>query len=143
MSDFTPTPHILDTSILADVARGDADLIGFLQDFDRAGQSLVIPALAAAGALLDSRGLPEAQALLTGLAAFERATVAPLDGVHQAAKLADMMAVTGLDVYDAHVAAIADVAVCPILTLRGDKWQGPARALAQPLHVIEISDPPE
>ncbi|HEX4818042.1 MAG TPA: hypothetical protein VFV66_35320 [Nonomuraea sp.] len=75
------------------------------------------------------------------MGALERATVAPLDGVHQAAKLADVMAVTGLDIHDAHVAAIADVAACPILTLRSDKWREPARALEQTLHVIEISDP--
>ncbi|GII52704.1 hypothetical protein Pth03_10930 [Planotetraspora thailandica] len=141
MSSFTPTPHILDTSILSDVARGDANLIGFLQGFDQAGQALVIPTLAAAGALRDSRGLPDAQALLVGLAAFERATVAPLDGIHQVAKLADVMAITGLDIYDAHVAAIADVAICPILTIDAVKWKGPARALEQPLHIVEIVDP--
>ncbi|GGK96246.1 hypothetical protein Ppa06_65340 [Planomonospora parontospora subsp. parontospora] len=141
MSDFTPAPHILDSSVLTDVARGDGDLIGFLQDFDRAGQPLVIPSLAAAGALLDSRGLPDAQALLAGLAAFERATVAPLDGIHQAAKLTDMMAVTGLDPWDAHAAAIADVAVCPIFTLDAAKWREPSRVLDRPLHVIEIADP--
>jgi hypothetical protein len=143
VSDFTPTPYILDTSVLADVARGDADLIGLLQDFDRAGQSLVIPALAAAGALLDGRGSPEAQSLLAGLAAFEHAVVAPLDGISQAAKLASMMAVTGLGVHDAHAAAIADVAICPILTLQAGKWQQSSRALDNPLHVIEIADPDE
>jgi hypothetical protein len=143
VSDFTPVPHILDSSILTDVARGDGDLIGFLQDFDRAGQPLVVSSLAAAGALLDSRGLPDAQALLAGLAAFERVTVAPLDGIHQAAKLTDMMAVTGLPPWDAHVAAIADVAVCPILTLDAAKWQEPSRSLDKPLHVIEIADTDE
>ncbi|WP_329087434.1 hypothetical protein [Streptosporangium sp. NBC_01469] len=141
MSDFTPTPHILDSTILVDVARGDVDLIGFLQDFDRAGQSLVIPSLTAAGALLDSQGLPDAQALFTGLAAFERTTVAPLDGIHQAAKLADIMSATGLNAWDAHVAAIADVTVCPILTLDASKWVQPSRALDNPLHIIEIADP--
>ncbi|GAB3154129.1 hypothetical protein [Microbispora hainanensis] len=53
------------------------------------------------------------------------------------------MAVTGLDIHDAHAAAIADVSVCPILTLRGGKWQRPSRALDNPLHVIEIADPDE
>ncbi|WP_433501806.1 hypothetical protein ACQP1K_28980 (plasmid) [Sphaerimonospora sp. CA-214678] len=143
MSDFTPTPYILDTSILADVARGDADLIGLLQDFDRAGQPLIIPALAATGALLDGRGSPEAQALLAGLAAFEHAIVAPLDGIAQAAKLVDTMAATGLDVHDAHAAAIADVSICPILTLRAERWRRPSHAMDNPLHVIEIADPDE
>ena len=143
MSDFTATPYILDTSVLADVARGDADLIGLLQDFDRARQPLIVPALAAAGALLDGRGTPDAQALLAGLAAFEHAIVAPLDGIAQSAMLVDTMSITGLDIYDAHAAAIADVSVCPILTLDGDKWQQPSRALDNPLHVIEIADPDE
>ncbi|OPG12497.1 hypothetical protein [Microbispora sp. GKU 823] len=143
MSDFTATPYILDTSVLADVARGDADLIGLLQDFDRARQPLIVPALAAAGALLDGRGTPDAQALLAGLAAFEHAIVAPLDGIAQSAKLVDTMSITGLDIYDAHAAAIADVSVCPILTLDSDKWQQPSHALDSPLHVIEIADPDE
>lgn len=81
MSDFTPTPYILDTSVLTDVARGDADLIGLLQDFGRASQPLIVPVLAATGALLNNRGSSEAQALLAGLAAFEHAFVAPLDGI--------------------------------------------------------------
>lgn len=38
------------------------------------------------------------------------------------------MAVTGLDVYDAHAAAIADVSICPILTLRAEKWRHAATA---------------
>ncbi|GIH62888.1 hypothetical protein [Microbispora siamensis] len=143
MSDFTATPYILDTSVLADVARGDADLIGLLQDFDRARQPLIVPALAASGALLDGRGTPDAQALLAGLVAFEHAIVAPLDGIAQSAKVVDMMSITGLDIYDAHAAAIADVSVCPILTLDSDKWQQPSHALDNPLHVIEIADPDE
>ena len=32
--------HILDSGILADVTRGDANLIGFLQNFDQAGHYL-------------------------------------------------------------------------------------------------------
>ncbi|GGT07970.1 hypothetical protein GCM10010156_76350 [Planobispora rosea] len=51
------------------------------------------------------------------------------------------MAVTGLDPWDAHAAAIADVAVCPILTLDVAKWQRPSRSLDRPLHVIGIADP--
>ena len=51
------------------------------------------------------------------------------------------MARTGLDPWDAHAAAIADVAVCPILTLDAARWQRPSQALDKPLHVIEIADP--
>jgi hypothetical protein len=48
---------------------------------------------------------------------------------------------TGLDPWDAHVAAIADAAVCPVLTLRAVKWRQPSAALDEQLHIIEISDP--
>lgn len=136
----TPTPYILDTSVLMAIARGDADLIGLVQDYDRTGQPLVVPALAVAAALLDSR-TDEAFDLLAGLAAFASAEVAPLEGIEQAANLADVISKTGLDPWDAHVAAIADVAICPILTLSSDKWQEPSHALDEPLHVIEIADP--
>jgi hypothetical protein len=57
--------------------------------------------------------------------------------------LASIVARTGLDPWDAHVAAIADVAICPILTLNPAKWQEPAVNLDEPLHIIEIADPGE
>lgn len=143
MSDFTPTPQILDTSVLIDIIRGDPDLISFLQHLDRAGQPIVIPSLAVTGALLDTRGVEDGPALLAGLAAFERAIVAPLDGVVQAAGLTEMIALTGLSPWDAHVATIADIAVCPILTLDQTRWEAPSAALEQPLHIIEITDDPD
>ncbi len=44
---------------------------------------------------------------------------------------------------DAHVAAAADVSVCPILTLDAAKWREHAGDLDEPLHIIEIADPDE
>jgi hypothetical protein len=70
------------------------------------------------------------------------ATAAPLSGAEQASRLANILARTGLDPWDAHAAAIADVAVCPILTLNAAKWQQPSADLDEPLHIIEISDEP-
>ncbi|MEV0198148.1 hypothetical protein [Nonomuraea sp. NPDC050691] len=140
MSDHVPTPFILDVGVLTDIARGDIELIGLMQDYDRTGQPLVISALAAAGALLDAEG-SEASALLAGLGAFEHAQVAAVDGVEQAALLAQMIARTGLDPWNAHVAALADLATCPILTLEPDVWAEPSAALDEPLHVIAIADP--
>ncbi len=52
-----------------------------------------------------------------------------------------MMSVTKLDQWDAHVAAIADVAVCPILTLGAAEWVQPSSALDNPPHIIEIAAP--
>jgi predicted nucleic acid-binding protein len=136
----TPTPYIIDTRVLIDIARGDADLIGLLQDYDQTGQPLVIPALAAVGALLDARA-DEASALLAGLATFESVEVAPLDGVEQAAKIADVIARTDLTPWDAHVAAVADVAVCPILTFDASRWEEVSRSMGDRLFTIEIADP--
>uniref|UniRef100_UPI003F49A784 hypothetical protein n=1 Tax=Nonomuraea sp. CA-252377 TaxID=3240003 RepID=UPI003F49A784 len=142
MSDHVPAPYILDTGVLAEVARGDADLIGLVQDYDRIGQPLVISVLAAAGALFDVTG-EEASALLSGLTAFEHVQVAALDGVEQAGLLAQMVQRTGLNPWDGHVAALAFMATCPILTLDRSRWEQPARALDDPLYFIEIADPGE
>src|SRR5205823_3228316 len=46
-----------------------------------------------------------------------------------------------LDPWDAHVAAVADAAVCPVLTLDAARWREHAADLDEPLHVIEIADP--
>ena len=64
-------------------------------------------------------------------------------GVNETAavRLAAVIARTGLDSYDAHVAAMADAAVCPILTLDAAKWREHAADLDEPLHFVEIADP--
>lgn len=142
MSEATAPPFVLDTSVVTAVARGDPDIIALLQGYDARGQLLVIPALAIAGASLDARS-EEADDLLGGLELLENVTIAPLRGTEQAARLADIIARTGLDPWDAHAAAIADVAICPILTLDAGKWRRPSADLDEPLHIIEISDPDE
>jgi predicted nucleic acid-binding protein len=133
------TPLILDTSVLIAVARGDSDIIGLIQAYDARSQPLVIPALAIAGASLDARN-DEADDLLAGLELLEAAAGAPLSGAEQATRLAGVIATTGLDVWDAHAAAIADAAICPILTLNAGKWRQPSADLGEPLHIIEIAD---
>lgn len=142
MSDAARTPLILDASVLIAVARGDADIIGLIQGYDSRRQPMVIPALASAGASLDARS-DEADDLLAGLELLGSVTAAPLSGAEQAARLASVIARTGLDPWDAHAAAIADVAICPILTLNAPRWEQPAAHLDEPLHIIEIADPDE
>jgi hypothetical protein len=66
---------------------------------------------------------------------------AALRDAEQAVRLAAVIARTGLDPWDAHVAAVADAAVCPILTLDVVKWREHAADLDEPLHFIEIADP--
>ncbi len=103
---------------------------------------MVVPALAMAGASLDARN-EEADDLLAGLELLGNVTIAPLNGAEQAARLADVVARTGLDPWDAHAAAIADAAVCPILTLNGTRWRADTDDLDEPLRIIEIADPGE
>jgi predicted nucleic acid-binding protein len=140
--EATAPPLVLDTSVVTAVARGDSDIIALIQGYDARGQLLVIPALAIAGASLDVR-TEEADDLLGGLELLENVTIAPLRGIEQSARLADIISRTGLDPWDAHAAAIADVAIYPILTLDAAKWQQPSGDLDEPLHIIEIADPDE
>jgi predicted nucleic acid-binding protein len=142
VGEATAPPFVLDTSVVTAVARGDPDIIGLIQEYAARGQLLVIPALAIAGASLDARS-EEADDLLGGLELLENMTIAPRCGTEQAARLADIIARTGLDRWDAHVAAIADAAIYPVLTLDAAKWRQPSADLDEPLHVIEISDPDE
>ena len=142
MSEVTAPPFVLDTSVVTAVARGDPDIIGLIQGYDARGQLLVVPALAIAGASLQVRS-EEADDLLGGLELLDNLTIAPLRGTEQAARLAGIIARTRLDPWDAHAAAIADVAIYPILTLDAAKWRQPSADLDEPLHIVEISDPEE
>lgn len=135
-----PVPYVLDTSVLAAVARGDSEIMAFIQGLDAAGQPMVIPALAITGASLDVRS-EEADELLEGLELLGMADIAPLKGAEQAGALAAVIARTGLDPWDAHVAAVADAAICPILTLQAVKWRQHSGDLDDPLHIMEIADP--
>jgi hypothetical protein len=135
-----PAPWALDVSVLAEVARGDARTMTLVQELDGRGRPLVIPALAVTGAALDIRS-DEAADLLEGLERLENAMTAPLQGAEQANRLAVVIARTDLDPWDAHVAAVADASVCPILTLNAAKWRQHAEDLDDRLHFIEIADP--
>ncbi len=41
-----PTPLILDVSVLVEIARWDRDIMTLIQDYDAAGQPMVVAALA-------------------------------------------------------------------------------------------------
>ena len=96
MSEVTAPPFVLDTSVVTAVARGDPNVIGLIQGYDGRGQLLVVPALAIAGASLQVRS-EEADDLLGGLELLDNLTIAPLRGTEQAARLAGIIARTGLD----------------------------------------------
>jgi hypothetical protein len=141
-SGATAPPYIVDLSVAVAVARFDASVMTLIQGYDARGQSLVLPVLALTGASLDVR-TEDADDLLEGLERLGNAEVAPLRDAEQAARLAAVIARTGLDSWDAHVAAIADASVCPILTLDAPKWRQHSGDLDEPLHIIEIADPDE
>jgi predicted nucleic acid-binding protein len=141
-SGAAPPPYIVDLSVAVAVARFDASVMTLIQGYDARGQSLVIPVLALTGASLDVR-TEDADDLLEGLERLGNADVAPLRDAEQAARLAAVIARTGLDPWDAHVAAVADASVCPILTLDAGKWRQHSGDLDEPLHIIEIADPDE
>ncbi|MGH3418125.1 MAG: hypothetical protein ACRDOD_00800 [Streptosporangiaceae bacterium] len=141
-SGATPAPYVLDVSVLTEVTRGDYGIMTFIQQLDASGQPLVIPVLAMTGATLDLRS-EDTEAILHGLERLGNAMVAPLRDAEQAARLAVVIVATGLDPWDAHVAAVADAAVCPVLTLDAGKWRGHLSDLTEPLHIIEIADPDE
>ena len=140
MSDTPKVPLVLDTSVITEVARGDSDMIIFIQQYDAREQALVIPALAITGASLDARG-EDSEELLGGLELLDNVTIAPLRGAEQAARLAEVIARTELDPWDSHVAAVADASICPILTLNAAKWRQPSATLDEPLHIVEIAGP--
>ena len=140
MTGSGPTPLILDTSVLIAVTRTDPGVINLMQIYDSRGQPLVIPALAITGASVDAHN-DDANDLLAGLEMLEAVTVAPLSGARQAARVASIMDRTGLAAWDAHVAAVAAAAKCPMLTLDAAQWQQASAAFDPPLQVIEITDP--
>ena len=135
-----PAPYVLDVSVVVAVARGHKEIMTFIQRLDGTGQPMVVPVLAIAAASLDVRS-EEGDELLEGLELLGHAEIAPLRGVEQATRLASVMARTDLGPWDAHVAAVADAAICPILTLDGQKWRRHSADLDEPLHIIEIVDP--
>jgi hypothetical protein len=111
-----------------------------LQGYDADGQPLIIPVLAVTAASLDTRS-EDAEAILHGLERLGNAMAASVRDAEQAVRLADVIARTGLDTWDAHVAAVADAAICPILTLDASKWREHAGDLDERLHFVEIADP--
>jgi predicted nucleic acid-binding protein len=139
-SGAVPAPLVLDTSVIVAAARGDTGIMTLLQAFGARGQPLVVPALVITAALLGTRS-EDAEAIMRGLELMDNVMIAPVRGADQAAALAATIARTGLDPWDAHAAAIADAAVCPILTLDAAKWRQHAGDLDEPLHIVEISDP--
>lgn len=133
-------PYVLDDLALSEVARGDTDLLHLLMSYDASGQALVVPVLAAGAAYRQSPTEDAAQSL-RGIASLDHAMTAPVGDIGQAIRLTQIAEKTGLDICAAHIAAVADKSVCPVLTLDGDRWKRASASLPHPLHTIEIAEP--
>lgn len=137
---MTLPPLILDTGILIELARGDSNLMEMVARFDAEGQPMVLSVLALSAASVDA-GSKDSADLLLGIATMQQITVAGLREPDHGVALASAITCTGLDWGDAHVAAIADASVCPVLTLNKHHWEQAAHCFDHPLHIIEIADP--
>ncbi|WP_188191003.1 hypothetical protein [Nonomuraea sp. SYSU D8015] len=109
--------------------------------FDAEGQPMVMSVLAIAGASLDCDGAKDATDLLLGIATMEQITVAGAREPEHGTVLASVLDRRELGWGDAHVAAIADASVCPVLTLSRSHWEKAAQAFDEPLHIIQIANP--
>ena len=78
--------------------------------------------LAVIAAPLDLRS-EAAAALLRGLERMQGSMGAPLAGGEQAVRLAAVIARTGLDLWDDHVASVADASVCAAFSQRPAVWR--------------------
>ncbi|GAA4976711.1 putative nucleic acid-binding protein [Nonomuraea thailandensis] len=139
---MTLPPLILDTGVLIELARGDLNLMEMVARWDEQGQPMVMSVVAVAAAARNS-GSKDSADLLLGIATMGQITVAGLGEPEHGIILATVLGRTDLDWGDAHVAALADTSMCPILTLDSSSWTAAIRAFEEPLHVIEISDPPD
>lgn len=133
-------PLVLDSTVLRELARGEIATIELVLRFDAAGQPMVAPALAMTQAVLDAP-TEDAVPAMHGLAEMDNVVVTPVRDAAQAVRLAQVMTLTELATWDAHVAAVADASTCPILTFDAARWDQPARSLEPRLHILEISDP--
>ena len=61
-----------------------------------------------------------------------------MKGAEQAARLAVVIARTALDPWDAHMAAVAYAAICPILTLDAANWRQYAERLDEPQRIAPL-----
>ncbi len=132
---------ILDVTVLAECARGDAALIGMVQQFDADRVTLVIPALAVTGAIIDAGGTDEHAALIRGICRLDAARLAGITDFDDAGELARLRRDTGLEhLWDAQTAELALRRRGPLLTLDLHRWKQTVHETSGDLVVIEVAD---
>jgi len=136
----TPPPYVADVSILTALGRADQQAGTLMQSLDRMGQQVAAPVLAITGAVLGAESREDRDLLSDALERFGIFIIAPLRDKAQAAALAVAIGKTGLDPWDAHVAAVARASGCRILTLNGPKWREHRDDLGERLEFFQVED---
>ncbi|WP_344865829.1 hypothetical protein [Planomonospora alba] len=134
--------YVLDVTVLADCARGDAGLIGMIQQFDADSVTLIVPALAVTGAAADVGGSPDKVAVIRGICRLASARLAGLVEFDDASELARIrLTATSLEhLWDVQTAETALNRRTPILTLDHHRWKETVREVSGDLTVVEVSD---
>lgn len=133
--------YILDASLLAEVGRGDNDVIALLQALDAADVAIVVPALAVTGATVETAATNEQLAVMRGVGRLDSATFAALAAFDDTVDLGRMRLETDApsQLWDVQTALQAVLRNCPILTTDAARWDAAEKELSGQLTVVEIS----
>ncbi|WP_186403911.1 hypothetical protein [[Actinomadura] parvosata] len=133
--------YVLDATVLAEVGRGDNDVIALLQQFDADNISMIVPALAVTGAAVEAAATDAQLAVIRGVGRLEAAGFAGITAFDDATDLARMrVEVEALgELWDAQTALHALLRNCPVLTTDAARWQDAVREMAGHLTVVEMS----
>ncbi|MFI0424900.1 hypothetical protein [Spongiactinospora sp. 9N601] len=110
--------YVLDTRLLIEAGRGDSDVVALLQVLDAADMTIVVPALAVTGAIVDA-ATDDQLALMRGIGRLDSATFAGLAEYDDAADLGAMRSEPHGDheLWDVQTVLRAALRGCPILTV--------------------------
>ncbi|MFI7637815.1 hypothetical protein [Nonomuraea sp. NPDC049400] len=133
--------YVLDAALLAEVGRGDNDVIALLQQLDAANISIIVPALAVTGATVETVATNEQLAVIRGVGRLDSTTFAALVAFDDVTDLARMRLEVRSpeELWDVQTALHAVLRNCPILTTDAKRWQATLDEMAGQLLVVEVS----
>ncbi|SDL75479.1 hypothetical protein SAMN05421874_128104 [Nonomuraea maritima] len=131
--------YVLDALLLAEVSRGDPDVIALLQELDASQIPMIVPALAITGATVETAATADQLAVMRGVGRLGSTRLAALSVFDDSVDLAHMRKEMEGDLWDVQTALQAVLRGCPILTVDGTHWETTARALWGHLVVVQVS----
>lgn len=133
--------YVLDAPLLAEVGRGDNDVIALLQQLDADNISIIVPALALTGATIETAATNEQLAVIRGVGRLDSAHFAALAAFDDTTDLARMRLEVDApeELWDVQTALQAVLRSCPVLTTDAARWQATQDELAGQLIVVEVS----